>query len=250
MNPVLELIAQHRTYRHFCRGEMLPESHIQAIIHAAQRAPSWMNGQHYSIINISDAELRDNICAMQPANPHIGECALFLVFVADLHRADLCREAYNGTFQAAGTPDALITAVTDTALAAQNALIAAESLGYATCFVGGIRLSAREMVPLLGLPENTFPLFGLCVGTPDVEMRVKPRLPVAAVYAENRYPGREVQTAKLAEYEQTMLDFGETREKFPYREKFARYYSRPYAPENIALMQSLGWLNRFETDNG
>lgn len=163
MNHTLNLIAQHRTYRRFRRNERLPENHVSAIIQAAQRAPSWMNGQHYTIINISDRALRDKITAMQPANPHIGECALFLLFVADLHRADLCRQAYEGTFQAAGTPDALITAVTDTALAAQNALTAAESLGYGTCFIGGIRLSARELVPLLGLPENTFPLFGLCL---------------------------------------------------------------------------------------
>lgn len=118
MNHTLNLIAQHRTYRRFRCNERLPENHVSAIIQAAQRAPSWMNGQHYTIINISDRALRDKITAMQPANPHIGECALFLLFVADLHRADLCRQAYEGTFQAAGTPDALITAVTDTALAA------------------------------------------------------------------------------------------------------------------------------------
>lgn len=88
-------------------------------------------------------------------------------------------------------------------------------------------------------------MFGLCIGTPDVEMAVKPRLPQPAVYAENRYPDTETQLEKLAEYEQTMLDFGEAREKFPFREKFARYYSRPYAPENIELMKSLGWLTNF-----
>ena len=162
--------------------------------------------------------------------------------MADFHKADLCRQAYDGTFAAAGAPDALITAVTDASLAAQNAVIAAESLGYATCYTGGIRLIAPQLVELLGLPDHTFPLFGLCIGSPAVEMRLKPRLPKAAVYAENRYPTDQDLLEHLTAYEQTMTDFGEAREKLPYREKFARFYSNPYAPDNINLIQRLGWL--------
>ncbi|EGZ45476.1 nitroreductase family protein [Neisseria wadsworthii] len=247
MNPTISLLKNHRTYRSFKTSETLPQEHLQAIIDCARQAPSWMNGQHYTIINITSPELRQRITEQLPANPQIGQCATYFIFLADLHKADLCRQAYEGTFAAAGTPDAFMTAVTDAVLAAQNAATAAESLGYAICYTGGIRLIAPQLAEMLKLPPHTFPVVGLCIGTPNVEMRVKPRLPQAAAYAENQYPSDQCLSENLAAYEQTMTEFGEAREKFPYREKFARFYSQPYGPDNIEFMQSIGWLNWYQT---
>jgi len=158
----------------------------------------------------------------------------------------LGRQAAGGSFAAAGTPEMLITLVTDAALAAQNAVVAAESLGLGTCFTGGIRLIAPELTEWLGLPAYTYPLFGLCIGKPAVEMQVKPRLPQQAAVAENRYPSDEVLSAALADYEATMTAFGEKREKFPFREKFARYYSQEYAPRNTKLLRDQGLLRQPE----
>ncbi|MDO4642022.1 MAG: nitroreductase family protein [Neisseria sp.] len=242
MNPTINLLKNHRTYRRFKAGETIPPENLQAIIDCARQAPSWMNGQHYTIINITSPELRARISQLQPANPQISECAVYLIFIADLHKADLCCQAYEGNFSAAGTPDAFMTAITDTALAAQNAVTAAESLGYATCYTGGIRQIATQLIEWLKLPQHTFPVTGLCIGTPDVEMRIKPRLPQAAAYAENQYPTDQSLSESLAAYEETLRQFAEARETLPYREKFARYYSRPYAPENLELIQKAGWL--------
>lgn len=243
MNNAVETIKNHRTYRHF-KNTPLPDADVQTIIDCARQAPSWMNGQHYAIINITSPELRQKIAALQPANPQIGTCGTYLVFVADLHRADLCSRAAGGSYAAAGDPDSLITAVTDTALAAQNAVVAAESLGYATCYTGGIRSIAVELSGLLKLPKNTFPIVGLCIGEPDIEMKLKPRMPEQVVYAENVYPDDAVVSDGLAEYEKIMTEFGEAREKLPYREKFACYYSNTYAPENIPFMRQQGWLTK------
>ncbi|UOO78137.1 nitroreductase family protein [Neisseria sp. Dent CA1/247] len=248
MKNAVETMLNHRTYRHF-KNTPVPDADIQTIIDCAKQAPSWMNGQHYTIINITSPELRQKIVELQPANPQIGTCGVYLIFVADLHRADLCSRAAGGTYTAAGELDSLITAVTDTALAAQNAVVAAESLGYATCYTGGIRNIAVELVELLKLPKNTFPIVGLCIGEPDVEMKLKPRLPEQTVYAENAYPDDATLSDGLEQYEQTMTAFGEAREKFPYREKFARYYSNTYAPRNIKLMQQQGWLTKMNADS-
>ncbi|OSI21270.1 nitroreductase family protein [Neisseria dumasiana] len=248
MKNAVETIKNHRTYRHF-KSTPLPAADVQTIIDCARQAPSWMNGQHYAIINITSPELRRKIAELQPANPQIGTCGTYLIFVADLHRADLCSRAAGGSYSAAGEPDSLITAVTDTALAAQNAVIAAESLGYATCYTGGIRNIAVELVDLLKLPKNTFPIVGLCIGEPDIEMKLKPRLPEQVVYSENVYPADTVISDGLLHYEQTMTEFGEAREKLPYREKFARYYSNTYAPNNIPLMKQQGWLTQTTGDS-
>ena len=240
MNHTIDSLKNHRVYRHFKACALMPKSDVQTIIDCARQAASWMNGQHYTIINITDPALRSEITALQPANPQIGTCSTFLIFIADLHRAELCAQACGTDFNAAHS-DHLITAVTDVSLAAQNAVVAAESMGYATCYIGGIRFIAADIIRLLGLPKHTFPVFGLCIGTPDIEMRVKPRLPEQTVYAENRYPDDPTLSDGLAAYEATMTEFGEAREKLPYREKFARYYSS-HEPENEPLIYRQGWL--------
>lgn len=244
MNPTLQTLSQHRSYRQFDPAATMPAHELQAILDATRQAASWMNGQHYSIIRITDPALRRRIVERQPNNPQIGSCAEYWIFVADARRAMLCSQAAGGSFAAAGTPDTLITLVTDTALAAQNAVIAAESLGYGTCFTGGIRLIAAELCQWLALPAHTYPLFGLCIGKPAVAMPLKPRLPQHAVVAENRYPGDETLNAALADYEATMTAFGEAREKFPFREKFARFYSQEYAPGHAALLRGQGLLTQ------
>lgn len=244
MNTVIETLINHRTYRHFQSNTSIPETHIKWIIQAAKQAPSWMNRQHYSIIRITDPEMRTQIAQAQPNNPQIKTCSEFWLFIVDAHRAELSSHVYGGSFSAAGTAETLITLTTDTALAVQNAVVAAESLGYATCCVGGIRLIAKQLIDWLALPKHTFPLLGLCIGIPDITMRLKPRLPTMSNVFENRYGPDDVIQAALTEYEQTMLDFGEERERFAYQDKFSRYYHQPYAPENTELLQKQGLLTQ------
>lgn len=230
----LEVLRGHRTVRHFVAGEVLPPADVQAVLDAARQAPSWMNGQCYSIVRVTDRAVREAVLALQPRNPQIGTAAEFWVFVLDLYRMRLC-----GADEAVlADTESLLTAATDTALAAQNAVVAAEALGYATCFTGTIRGVARELSALLGLPRHTFPLVGLCIGSADAVMRVKPRLPQAAVVFENRYD-TELQ-GLLADYERTMLDFAEARETLPWREKFARFYAGHYAAGNGGLRAEQG----------
>ena len=134
MNAVLQTLHEHRTYRQFDPAHRIPAEQVQAMLDATRQAPSWMNGQHYTIIRITDPALRQKIAAAQPSNPQIGTCGEYWIFVADARRAMLCSQAAGGSFAAAGTPEMLITLVTDAALAAQNAVVAAESLGLGTLF--------------------------------------------------------------------------------------------------------------------
>lgn len=241
MNPTIDLIKNHRVYREFDPSATLSDDELTAIIACAQQAPSWMNGQHYSIINITDPALRQKIVDLQPRNPQIGQCSVFLVFVMDGYRAYLSSQAYGGSFAGFTDPDTMLTMSVDTAMAAQNAIVAAESLGYATCPIGGLRLIAKTLVEWLNLPTYTYPLFGLCIGKPAIDMRLKPRLPKQAVYFDNQYQAAPL-PAHLAAYEQTMLDFGEKRETKPYQQKFADYYSQPYVKEGEAWLASQGIL--------
>jgi len=46
MNPVLQTLREHRTYRHFDPAHQIPAEQVQAMLDATRQAPSWMNGQH------------------------------------------------------------------------------------------------------------------------------------------------------------------------------------------------------------
>ncbi len=241
MNKIINQLLQHRTFRHFDSEYAIPENHIDCIIQAAKQAPSWMNGQHYSIIRITDKNLRKQIGKLSERNPQILSASEFWIVLADLKRMKISSDTYNGSFEAAGMEDTLLTVSVDAALASQNAVIAAESFDYGTCYIGGMRLIIQELIQLLKLPEFTFPLFGLCIGKPAIEMSIKPRLPSAANVFENQYQDDHL-AEQLATYEQTMIDFAEARETLPWREKFARYYSAAYGEKTPALLREQGFL--------
>ena len=67
MNPVLQTLREHRTYRQFDPAHRIPAEQVQAMLDATRQAPSWMNGQHYTIIRITDPALRQKIAAAQPS---------------------------------------------------------------------------------------------------------------------------------------------------------------------------------------
>ena len=50
----------------------------------------------------------------------------------------------------------LMLAVTDAAIAAQNAVVAAESFGIGSCYIGDIMENCEEQRRLLKLPEYVF----------------------------------------------------------------------------------------------
>lgn len=77
----------------------------------------------------------------------------------------------------------------DAALAAQNAVVAAESLGLGTVFIGAMRNHPEQVADLVGLPRHAAVMFGLAIGTPDPKKRarVKPRLPQSVVLHREHY---------------------------------------------------------------
>ena len=90
----------------------------------------------------------------------------------------------------------------DAALAAQNAVVALESLGLGSVYIGGIRNDIEGVAKELGLPPQVYPVFGLCVGYPSTEQpaKVKPRLPQEAVLHQETYSASG-EEGVLAEYD-------------------------------------------------
>ncbi|MCR3963797.1 oxygen-insensitive NADPH nitroreductase [Aeromonas veronii] len=104
----------------------------------------------------------------------------------------------------------LLIGAIDGALMAQNALLAAQSLGLGGVYIGGIRNHPAEVSELLGLPHQVIPLFGLCLGHPAQQPEQKPRLPRGLVVHQERYL-HELDRDLLAQYDQQIADYYQAR---------------------------------------
>ena len=133
----------------------------------------------------------------------------FLVFCADLSRPMRCCTAHGGT-PAEGLTEHFIIATVDASLYAQNVAVAAESAGLGICYIGAIRNDAVRAAELLDLPQQVYPVFGMCIGWPDQDPEVKPRLPVSVMLKENSY-SIDGEAEAIAAYDEEMRTYYATR---------------------------------------
>ncbi|MBP1045498.1 nitroreductase family protein [Enterococcus sp. BWM-S5] len=223
MNETMNLLLNRRTYRDFDENYHLPEEDLQQILTAARQAPSWMNGQFYSIFVIQDKATRKQLVDWNPGNPHMLKSSVFLIFVGDLHRTQLISEAYDRENFTGDSIEPVLVATTDASLALGNAVTAADSLGLGSVVVGSIRKHSKEIGELLALPEGMFPLFGLSIGKPIVEMKVKLRLPEKAVVYYEKFTPYDF--SLIQEYDEIMEKFAEARETKKWSIKFTDYFA-------------------------
>jgi hypothetical protein len=129
------------------------------------------------------------LAALAGHQAFVAQAPLFLVWVADLGRARRLAERAGTEVAAADYLETTVIGFVDTALAAQNAVIAAHALGLGSVFVGAVRNHPEEVAAELRLPPHAVATFGLAVGTPDPteHAAVKPRLPQAAVLHREQY---------------------------------------------------------------
>jgi nitroreductase len=204
-NPIIDLIHRHTSVRHY-KPDPLPVSIVETIISAAQCASTSSNLQAYSVVAVSDVELRIQLSKLCGSQAHIREAPVFLAWCADLARLDRACKMRGYTQVTEYAENFLISAI-DTSIAAQNAALAAESLGLGICYIGSIRNSSAEIIKLLGLPKLTFPLTGMTIGWPDKKSNIKPRLPLQSVLHWESY-NRNAEDESLRTYDATMIATG------------------------------------------
>jgi nitroreductase len=213
-NDTIASLLAHRSVRGF-RSDLLPAGTLETLIAAAQSAATSSNLQTWSAVAVDDPALRAELAAIAGNQKHIEQCPIFLVFLADVSRN--ARLAAEAGAELAGMPylESFLVAAIDAALAAQNAVVAAESLGLATVYIGALRNDVGRVATLLHLPPGATPVFGLCVGhpLPGREGAVKPRLPQAAVLHRDRYDAND--SGHRAAYDPRMADFSARNEMGP-----------------------------------
>ncbi|MFW5823643.1 MAG: oxygen-insensitive NADPH nitroreductase [Marinobacter sp.] len=185
MNQVIDLLKSHRSIRKFT-DRKIPRELLLELIRAGQSAATSNHVQAYSIIHVTSPEKRERIAELAGGQKYVATCSDFLVFCADMKRpTDSAERA--GAEVIRGMTEQFLVASVDTALMAQNVVVAAESEGLGICYIGGIRNNPADISALLKLPEQVCPVFGLCLGYPDQDPNVKPRLPVESILMENEY---------------------------------------------------------------
>jgi len=210
VNPLQALLAAHSTVRRF-RPLDLPDETVRRCVSVAQQAATSSHVQAYGLLRVHDVETRRRLVELTGGQPQVAEAGGFFVVCADQHRHRLVAER-------AGAPyvpnfETFLVAVVDATLFAQNLVVAFESEGLGTCYIGGLRNRLPEVDGLLRLPADVFPLYGLCVGVPEEVPARKPRLPLGAVLFDDVWGADAELLAHMDDHDRAMAAYYEERGK-------------------------------------
>ena len=200
----------HRTIRAY-KDQPLTDAEVETLMDVARHTATSSFLQSCTVLHITDPQVREAI-GTASGQPYVGGTKgdLF-IFVADLYRNSRIRAEQGVSSEALGSMNLFLTALEDALLAAQNVVVAAESMGLGTVYLGSILADPRPVVKALELPELTFPVLGLLVGHPDQEPGQKPRMPLSVVTAKNTYPRVESYTETLADYDREVTEYYDLR---------------------------------------
>ena len=222
MTETIKLMKAHTSVRRFKEQE-IPQEDLNTILSAGQMASSWKNFQSYSVIVVRSQEKKDALFEFVPQEA-IRQSAVFLLFVGDLNRAEKGARLHTDVFQPQGVEGLLITSV-DAALAGQNTLLAAESLGYGGVIIGLVRYKSVELAELFKLPDYTYPVFGIALGVPNQKHDVKPRLPLENVVFEEEY--QEQSTEAIETYDRVQTEYAGARATTTWSQRLAEQFGNP-----------------------
>ena len=188
MNEVIEQLYRRKSVRVFTDQE-IDETIVQEILTAAVMAPTAGNQQLYTILRVTDPERQRQLSESCDHQPFIAEGKLLLVFCAD------CLKWYEAFRDAGCEPRKpgegdLMLAISDALIAAQNAVVAAESYGIGSCYIGDIMENVETQREILDLPDYVFPVAMLVFGYPTEQQkaRKKPdRVDMRFIVRENTY---------------------------------------------------------------
>jgi len=245
MNPTLDLLHRHRSIRKFT-DQPVGDDLLNQLVTAGQAAASSSFLQGVTIMRVTDAVKRVALRDVAGGQRYVEEAPEFLVFCADLGRPmRMCRN--HGGVPAEGLTEQFVIATVDAALYAQNVVVAAESCGLGICYIGALRNDPATVSEILDLPKDVYPVFGMCIGWPDQDPEVKPRLPISVMLKENSY-STEGEDEVIAGYDEVMRDYYANRSSNAkvqgWSEQMTGLLSKESRPHMLGFLQSQGFLKR------
>ena len=248
MNETIQTQLNHRYIRAFKEQELTKEE-VELLVDVARHTATSIFMQAYSIISITDPTLKAAFAAISK-QPYVEKNGHLFLFVIDYHRNVQLTKAQDRPAKLQGTADYFIAGLTDATIAAQNMVVAAESLGMGTVFLGSLHNDAQQIIDLLGLPEYTFPAVGLAVGWPDQEPQLKPRLPKEIIHMENHYQVLGNPLKDIEAYDEEITSYYDTRDLNHRVDRFSKQVADKMdtlPPKRLALLeviQQQGFLKK------
>jgi Nitroreductase len=186
-NPVIDAMMNRKSVRKYTNQQPSDEI-IETIVRAGQQAP--FAGQLYSIL-------------LERKKKHPYNAPLLFTICVDMHKMELimARRSWKTVSSDAAI---LLLGMQDAAYVAENMVIAAESLGLGSCYVGTTPYKAARVRKAYSLPARVFPMVELLMGYPAETYPIRPRYPLSFTLFEDRYP--ELTEAQVNEAMQVMDD--------------------------------------------
>lgn len=210
MNETIKTQLNHRSIRQFT-GETISDDIINTLVDVARHTSTSNFMQSYSIVCLTSQEKKEGL-AQICKQYYVAEASHVFVFVVDHYRNQQIANEKGQESTVLEETDRWMIGMTDAVLAAQNMMVATESLGLGGVFLGSILNDNQATMKLLNLPEKTFAVLGLAIGYPNQEPQIKPRLPKEMMLFENEYQCLEPYLPKLKEYDERVTTYYDLRD--------------------------------------
>lgn len=212
MKDVKEALLGRTSVRRYER-EAIPEETMEFIRKAVENTPTSYNGQQFSVIDISDQALKEELYALTNQK-QLKTCNRLLIFCSDYNKISLLAKRKGVDMPPfTDTMDGVTIGIIDASLAMMSAVVAAQAAGLGSNCVGYLRtVDPAKVAELLHLPKGVFVVCGLALGIPREQPDLKPKQPTSLVFHPNRYRGdEEAMTDELAAYEEVVSHYNRTR---------------------------------------
>ncbi|MFH2102303.1 MAG: nitroreductase family protein [Chloroflexota bacterium] len=171
LNPIITSMLNRKSIRKY-KPDQPTDDVVEAIVRVGQQAP--FASQLYSVL-LSRGEKAP------------FDAPLWFVICVDVHKLERFMKI-RGWEMVTNDLSLLFFGIQDAAYMAENMVIAAESLGLGSCFIGNAPYVADQIAAEFNLPPRVFPLVGLVMGYPDEEFPPRPRYPLWFTLFEDSYP--------------------------------------------------------------
>ena len=190
MNETIKLLMERKSVRQFVQ-EPMPREDVEAILNDAVQAPSAGNMALWTIINVTDPEKKAALAKSCDNQPFIATAPMVLVFCADYRRwFEVFKTLDLGEELRIPAEGDFMLATADTIIAAHATVVAADALGYGSCYIGDIIEHCDTQREILGLPEYVKPVCMAVFGKPtqsQIDRKKPPRFRLEDVVHENGY---------------------------------------------------------------
>lgn len=233
LNDTIRAQLAHRTIRAYA-DDRLDEDTVTTLLDVARHGATASYQQQVTIIRVLDPAVREQLHLASGQSYVGGDRGELFVFVVDLHRNALLRERAGAPLEPLERTNLFLQGVEDAVIAAQNVVVAAESLGLGTTYLGSIIGDVRRVIKALRLPTRTYPILGLLVGHPAQDPQYKPRLPREIAVGTDSYPELDDHLDALTAYDAEVEQYYDLRDTSRRVDSFSQQMARALGQGNAS----------------